>query len=406
MGKYIFLTGHYLPKPGATGMCIHQLAKEAARRGHDVTTVCYWNEDRNESIDGVNVVKIRTPAYMQETMTENPWKRRLNHFCSICSKLLHIRQYPLRSKSLVKRYYNAVKSLELDGEMITVVASVNPLEAVVAADQIKREYPKKIKTVYYCADTLSNEIGEGGILSAEYRTRCGIKWEKKLFPLFDKVLIMECHKEHYYSSIFAGLTNKMELVNFPLFTKMQIEKSERQRNTIEFVYAGTLYRELRNPQFICDVLAALSKEVRISVKFLGSGDCDDILASAALTTNGAVQNLGLQPHNVAIRHLGEADVLLSLGNAKSPMAPSKIYEYMSTGKPIIHTYTYEKDPCLAPLKKYGNALLLREGEEDALHKISEFILNRKTISFEDVKEAFILSTPEYSMDILEKNLPR
>ena len=36
MSKYIFLTNAYLPKPGATGMCVHQIAKELSNRGHEV----------------------------------------------------------------------------------------------------------------------------------------------------------------------------------------------------------------------------------------------------------------------------------------------------------------------------------------------------------------------------------
>ena len=41
MATFIFLTNQYLPKPGATGVCIHQLAKVLAAENHDVHVVCY-----------------------------------------------------------------------------------------------------------------------------------------------------------------------------------------------------------------------------------------------------------------------------------------------------------------------------------------------------------------------------
>ena len=71
MGKYIYMTGLYLPKPGATGMCIHQLAKETAKRGYDVTTICYADGDTQSVYDGVNVKKIKAPSFLLENMAQN-----------------------------------------------------------------------------------------------------------------------------------------------------------------------------------------------------------------------------------------------------------------------------------------------------------------------------------------------
>lgn len=383
-------------------MCVHQLAKEAARRGHSVTTICYADGTEQESFDGVNVIKINAPSYLQENMSASSLVKKINRVRSICSKLIHIRNYPLRSLTLVKSYYNAISGLLKGRTQATIVASVNPLEAVIAAERYKRDNPSLVKIIYYCADTLSNEKGDSGILSADYRTKCGIKWEKRLFSRFDKVLIMECHKKHYYSGVFEEFIPKMEVVNFPLFTKLNIETRPERDGKTRFVYAGTLYKELRNPSYLCKILIQLSSIMPIEVYFLGSGDCDDILDEASQKTNGAIKRLGMQSHDIAMSYLGSADVLLSIGNAESPMAPSKIYEYMSTGKPILHTYTYENDPCIEPLKKYGNAILLKEGSCDSNTEILKMIKNAKVLNNEDVMNTFMTATPEYTVNIIEE----
>ena len=137
------------------------------------------------------------------------------------------------------------------------------------------------------------------------------------------------------------------------------------------------------------------------MNILGSGDCNDIIEKAVLDSEGVIKFHGMQPHNIVIEYLSSADILLSVGNAESPMAPSKIYEYMSTGKPIIHTYTYDRDPCIEPLKKYGNALLVKEGDGNAVLKIKRFIEISKTLNYEEVEKTFITSTPKYTADILE-----
>ena len=57
-GNFIFLTNQYLPKPGATGLCVHQLAKELAK-DNNVWTVCYKDEDDRKAFDNVNIIKIK-----------------------------------------------------------------------------------------------------------------------------------------------------------------------------------------------------------------------------------------------------------------------------------------------------------------------------------------------------------
>ena len=124
---------------------------------------------------------------------------------------------------------------------------------------------------------------------------------------------------------------------------------------------------------------------------------------AEIDSNGAVKYLGMQPHDTAIQYIASADVLLSIGNVESPMAPSKIYEYMATGKPIIHTYTYEKDPCIEPLNKYGNSLILKNDDKNALEKAMIFINQITILNYEEVRSKFLTSTPYYSADLISKS---
>ena len=82
------------------------------------------------------------------------------------------------------------------------------------------------------------------------------------------------------------------------------------------------------------------------------------------------------------------------------MAPSKIYEYMSNGKPIIHAYTWEKDPCIEPLMKYGNALLLNAKNDVDINVVSKFIEDCHIIPYSEVKAKFESATPEITADLI------
>ena len=402
MDNYIFLTNYYLPKPGATGMCVHQVAKALATNSN-VFTVCYEDNELINEKDGVKIRRVKVPYCLKRREKENRWDGLGRRCQSMFLKLIHLYNYPLRSRKLVRGYYASLcEILDKCGEA-TVIASYTPLEAVIAASKIKKIYKTRIKLVYYSTDTLSNEQGKSGILSESYRNKCGVRWERKLFSVYDKILIMECHESHYFSSTYRDMCSKMELVNFPLFTQLfDYSKKKLDSNKLTLVYAGTFYRTLRNPQFLCDCLIQLGQLKNISVDFLGGGDCNDIIERAVMRSKGVIKFHGMQSHEIVMDYLIKADVLLSVGNAESPMAPSKIYEYMSTGKPIIHIYTYDKDPCIVPLNNYGNALLIREGDEEGIIKIKNFINNYKVLDYKEVEKKFITSTPQYTAHILQK----
>ena len=397
-GNFIFLTNQYLPKPGATGLCVHQLAKELAK-DNNVWTVCYKDEDDRKAFDNVNIIKIKVPFFLRENNNKSNISRKIQYFGSLISKAVYFRKYPLRSRKLIKNYEKAIESIVNSVGKATIVASYTPLEAVIAAKKIKDSHKDKVKIVYYSTDTLSNEQGDDGLLPAEYRTKCGMRWEKELFAKFDKIIIMECHKEHYYTDAYKEFFQKYAVVNFPLLTRPVIKASKKEeKSKTRLVYAGTLYKQLRNPEFLLNILVELSKKIEMEAVFLGGGDCEDLLNKAERDSNGVVKYLGMQPHDTAIQYIASADVLLSIGNVESPMAPSKIYEYMATGKPIIHVYTYEKDPCLEPLNLYGNAVLINKCVNIDYKVLLDFINSSKVLDFDDISLRFKTSTPTYTIN--------
>lgn len=402
MKQYIFITNQYLPTPGATGMCVHSVASEIAHRGFQVSVVCYSNDGKyhEELYNNLRVYKVPVPFFLREIQSNSSLLKKIFRLFSLAAKLVHIRDYPLRSTLLVSRYVKTIKRIIDLNNQITIVASYTPLEAVVAMLKIKKAY-KGITAIFYSTDTLSNEKGNEGMLSIETRTAKGIRWEKRILSNIDMAIIMECHMNYYLGEQYKLFFPKMVTANFPLLKPQIIISAQKFKGCKKtLVYAGTLYKKLRNPSFLCEILYSVSQCSPINVVFMGGGDCDDIMGSYVDKSSGVIQFLGMQSHSEAMKYIKECDILLSIGNNESPMAPSKIYEYMSTGKPIIHTYTWEKDPCIEPLMKYGNALLLNEKEEVDVNSICKFIEDSYIIPYSDVKAKFMSATPEYTADLI------
>ena len=400
--QFIFLTNQYLPKPGATGMCVHSVASELAKRGYSVSTICYSFDSSYhfEIIDDVNVYYIPVPFHLRDNNISSKLKN-VYKILSRLSKLIYLSRYPLRSGLLVKRFYNKLLSIINRQLHVTIIASYTPLEAVVAMLKITK-VADGVTTVFYSTDTLSNEKGNAGILPVSFRTKMGEHWEIKIMDSVNIAIIMECHRNHYLREVFKKYHNKMRFANFPLLKDAGlnvIKKSNRSYKKL--VYAGTLYKDLRNPSYLCEVLNQVLPLVSSRALFLGGGDCDNILKSYENKSSGLIKFLGMQPYSIALGHIYDSDILLSIGNSESPMAPSKIYEYMSTGKPIIHTYSWEGDPCIEPLRRYGNCLLLNEHEPINAELIKSFIDSCVILSYDQVKSCFNSSTPEFTADLLD-----
>lgn len=396
MKKYIFLTGRYVPRPEATGLCIHKLAKDLASKGCDVETFCYGDKKDIFEIDGVCIAQLKTPSYMLEKE-----KTPFNVFVSRIHKLLNFFNYPLRSKKMRNTFvYEVLKTID-ESDDIVIIASYTPFEAVSAMKIIKKKAKcHSIKCCYYSADTLSNEQTDAGILPASYREKKGKKQELSIFKECDLIFIMECHKDHYLSEAFSSIANKIRIVNFPLLDKELYLASMNRDKVINIAYTGTFYRTIRNPSYPLDCFIKLS-DLDYKLTLIGGGDCDDIISEKSRLSNGKIEFLGKRPYAFARNTLMDADVLLSIGNDESPMMPSKIYEYISTGKPIIHFYSWDNDPCLPVLRQYQNAILIKNGECD-IDILRKFIKGHRILKYEDMAKNFETSIPEFTSELIRK----
>ena len=72
---------------------------------------------------------------------------------------------------------------------------------------------------------------------------------------------------------------------------------------------------------------------------------------------------GVVDLETARKGIANADVLINIGNRLTNQVPSKVFEYISTGKPIINLCTMENCPTLSYMNRYPLGLSLIEGKE-------------------------------------------
>ena len=128
-------------------------------------------------------------------------------------------------------------------------------------------------------------------------------------------------------------------------------------------FFGSLYRGIRDPRAAVALLSAVGDE--IEPRFVGSISEADVKPEDFFPAGGPCRYLGPKSGEDLAREYAEADILVNIGNSVGNQMPSKIFEYIGTGKPILNLYKLPDCPTLKYLEKYPAALNLSEAQTEA-----------------------------------------
>ena len=74
--------------------------------------------------------------------------------------------------------------------------------------------------------------------------------------------------------------------------------------------------------------------------------------------------LNMVSRNDALKIMSDSiHCLLSIGNKNPSQLPSKVIEYISTGKPVIHFAEIENDPVIEISKRYSNLIVIYKSSD-------------------------------------------
>lgn len=95
-----------------------------------------------------------------------------------------------------------------------------------------------------------------------------------------------------------------------------------------------------------------------------------------------------------------AEQLLSIAEVEGKQMSSKIFSYMSTGKPVIHIYYAKDDINVCFLERYPLALCVRSNKDKVSHNARKILLwyiwsFGQRITWSDIKQEFRGLTPEF-----------
>lgn len=141
------------------------------------------------------------------------------------------------------------------------------------------------------------------------------------------------------------------------------ESTDPPHRPVRLVYCGQLYRQIRNPQPLLNLLERLVQDPpsgrSVELHLYGElSDCADLFEPVQSLRGRNLFLHGFVSRERALRAMQQADVLVNIGNATPHQVPSKIVEYIGTGKPILNLVTSPDDQTRELLERHPVALTI------------------------------------------------
>ena len=397
--KILCLVDKYYPDASANTVCCDHIMTYFKKQGHNVDFLAVKSSFKDEDYStytGSNIIKI-------ETYTDKFLKKHFKKYnTDRWNDLPIIIRKPITFFYKLKRKFRiSTENAPLDSfnynEILKRVSKVNdcydvmisfsmPFALCVVANYLfKKKVAKKWYHVLLDPFVYNNCLATNKI---NYRKKVACNILKDATHIFMLDGIMgENIKQGYLPKYHQKTTE----IFIPVLSESNFILGEKSnKKTITMIYAGGFYRDIRNPSKMLDVLANLNN---IKIDLYGQG-CEDIIEQKKDKFKNSELNLnGKLTHEECLKTISKSNILINLGNTITNQMPSKVFEYISFGKPIINFYFTEEDMCLKVFKKYPlvfNFNLNNYTEKD-IAELKSFIEENKNkqLSFEEATKNLV-----------------
>ena len=201
---------------------------------------------------------------------------------------------------------------------------------------------------------------------------------KSVDVLFTTKLIFDENKNNKLSPYVY----KMQPTEFPnirpIIKIKDLNDIKFNDNYINCVFVGNLYRDIRNADYLLQMFSRM-KNYKIILHCIGGGDTEQ-LCDFKETLGERLIIYGVVNYEKSINAMLNADILINIGNTISNQMPSKIFDYISSGKPIINLVKMSNCPTLEYTQRYPLCLNIIENENltnNTTKEIEDFCTDNK-----------------------------
>lgn len=406
MKKALFILHEYYPNVSAITNCVQPLIQKLIDQDISIDVITRRSTFDLMPIDVINNVNIYRIDDNLGLLNEKYLKSKTIYkklYYRICRKLAWLNynlfksnQYGLLDR---KRAVNLGKKIFKKNNYDLIVSCSYPFTTHEIAKQLIKRKSNCVWAAYQFDPHTYNYTFD----SKKIHKR--LKQEIKILSDADLIFISLEHYRYNINTPLSILKNKYCVLEFALIKENKEVSNNKEKeinNKITLVYAGTLYEGIREPFKMLEYLNQSKLNFSFNLYYNADIDIQKKLNSF-ISKQSWKLNLYLKKSKQECDNaIYDADIIVNIGNNISNQLPSKIYEAISTGKPIINFYTIDDDSSKEILDRYPLCLNIKLPSND-INIFDNFCLKNKNIniSFEEIKKIY-RSAEEVASNFLDE----
>lgn len=407
----LFITGPILPLTDANTIIMTRLANEMIKHSPKLRiTFLGTGSDKNirekftcDEVDFV-VFKLNKRftmreelhAYLSDTATLGMNKRVLG-LIKRPDMIIELLINRMLNGSVPVQYAREVKHIIKCQQFDILIGVSAPFQAPYGVVKAKI---KSIPFIYYQLDPYSTHY-------LHPDPHKGLVQEEAVCKKAIHIIMTELIKKDYENSALSVYLKKTSVLPYPAFEERGRKNDiivnrvvTSNKSSIHLLFVGSLYGDIRSPLFVLKLVYALKMLGHdIVIDFIGPilHPLDNETMKIAKALEETATFHGKVSYEQAQEWIEKADILVNIANSVPNQMPSKIFEYFSSGKPILNLYKIEKCPTLPYMDKYPYSFSISETQpmnRPLLDRVWLFLteMRGKELSYHQVREIFSENT--------------
>lgn len=279
--------------------------------------------------------------------------------------------------------------------------------------QLASEVAERVPVIYYKIDPVSSiyKVYDGDCALATVENE--IKWDNVAM----RIMMPDVVYRDYMRLPTKINGDKVRIVQFPNVRKMEAVigqqsaiSSQLDSTMCNLFFIGKFYADIRHPQYLFDLMEKL-EGTGIVLHIVGPinnrGFDKEYIDKYFTNKISNIRFHGAVPPAEADVLLTEADVLVHVCNAVDTLMPSKILDYISSGKPILNICKIRTCPTIPLMERYPVGLTLFEPSavsgqysvisDQVVERVRDFCMKNKgkKIPYEQIEKLYPECTIEY-----------
>lgn len=373
MKKILVITNQCFVQTSANGICLENVIKKLKEKDIYCDIIAFADRNEEKKIDDYIMLYLLDDDQNKKSYTSRMIRRIKYKICYefICPDIYYLFR---------RKYYQKAVDLIRKNKYQAVLASSGGFFSQIIAEKISKKMNIPMISMFLDPPASINFLYKK---KRPYYKKM-LEYEKQAFEISKYVLL---EKNLYKEMVKYYPGDTIKKIGMPLVVERGAVEQQSEENSIVFV--GTLWKDIRNPGYVLQ----LFEEVKdFKLKFYGNEQTRLVLKQY---DNGEKLYEGCLQHEEVDAVIKKATYLLNISNTNIVQTPSKLYEYMSYGKPIINIVKNKDDITIKLMEKYGNAISLVEGEKNNLHRLKGFLSKKHDVmDYAEIKEKFYDDTPE------------